>query len=128
MGYGFNPAIKAYLYLFSISSSANDKLNYKIGITNRHPDSRRREVELSLQRIQGDGSVDVVAYVDFPLGRNAAEHEKEWHGKSTRIVNPELVFDGSTETHTEAVKAIFFEKYENDASYKFVAVSAVAAA
>ena len=66
--------------------------------------------------------------VDFPSGRNAAEHEKEWHGKSTRIVNPEWVFDGSTETYTEAVKVIFFEKYENDASYKFVAVSAVATA
>lgn len=97
---GFHSGEEAFMYLISIRNADDDILFYKIGITNKEPESTRiKQIEKGIRRTQRFSKirVHVERIIQYDSGRKAKDIENSLLGvEEIRYVAKEK-FDGHTE-------------------------------
>ncbi len=93
---GFREDLPAVLYQFRITTKAGVVV-YKVGITNRKP--KQRLITMGVQR---GAKSELIAAVQFPLGRDARIEEKRLHRlfSASRYDGPAIMVNGNTELFT----------------------------
>ena len=100
-GYGFQPSKPAYLYYLKITTE-DDKILYKIGITNRTVDERFQIADLQ--------KIEIVKQKLYENGQDALDWETKLKRKykEYQYQGPDILSSGNTELFTEDIIAMWY--------------------